>query len=59
MDIKFTAAARSSCVKLVENWVKMRLFEGVDFEGFGLVMLLTCVPFSKKYRASVTAPLEI
>ena len=40
MDIKFTAAARSSCVKLVENWVKMRLFEGVDFEGFGLVMCI-------------------
>ena len=31
---------RQRLVKLVENWVKMRLFEGVDFEGFGLVMCI-------------------
>ena len=37
MDIKFTAAARSSCVKLVENWVKMRLFDGVDFESVSVI----------------------
>ena len=39
-------------VKLVENWVKMRLFEGVDSEGFGLVMLLTLCPLFSKVDQS-------